>query len=49
MSFPAANNLVGRMAEAGIVQEITGQRRNRRFMYEEYIALFYDEPLVGGT
>lgn len=39
-TFPAANNLVSRLAEHGIIQEITGYKRNRLFRYEPYIALF---------
>lgn len=40
---PAANNLVARMEKTGILREITGQARNRQFMYQRYIDLFYDE------
>lgn len=46
-SYPAANQLVSRMEEHGILREITGQRRNRRFRYEDYVQLFADaEPGV---
>lgn len=41
-SFAAANNLVARLEELGLVREITGQVRHRRFRYESYIALFED-------
>lgn len=43
-TYPAANNLVTRLVEHGILQELTGQRRNRRFIYMDYIRLFHDEP-----
>lgn len=43
-TYPAANNLVSRLAERGIVQEITGYKRNRIFRYEPYIALFGENP-----
>jgi Fic family protein len=43
-TFPAANNVVSRLAKHGIVQEITGQKRNRLFRYEPYIALFAENP-----
>jgi Fic family protein len=47
-SYRAANQLVGRMEQHGILREITGQRRNRRFRYEDYVLLFTDaEPRVG--
>ena len=39
-TYAAANQLVDRMVEVGILQEITGQARNRRFRYGSYIALF---------
>jgi len=42
-SNPAANQLVQKLVERGIVDEITGQKRNRRFRYESYIRLF-EEP-----
>jgi Fic family protein len=43
-TYPAANNLVSRLAERGIIQEITGYKRNRLFRYEPYIALFGEDP-----
>ena len=43
-TYPAANNLVTRLVEQGILQEFTGQKRNRRFIYMEYIRLFHDAP-----
>jgi Fic family protein len=43
-TYPAANNLVNRMIDQGILQEFTGLKRNRRFMYQEYVRLFHDEP-----
>lgn len=43
-TFPAANKLVSRLAEHGIIQEITGNKRNRRFRYEPYIRLFDENP-----
>ncbi len=38
----AANTLVARMADVGILREFTGRARNRRFRYEDYINLFHD-------
>jgi Fic family protein len=43
-TYPAANELVGRLAKIGILTEVTGQVRNRRFRYDAYIRLFADEP-----
>jgi len=43
-TFPAANDLVARLAKYGIIQEITGNKRNRVYRYEPYIALFNDSP-----
>lgn len=42
--YAAANTLVRRMTELGILREITGNARNRRFRYEPYVRLFIDEP-----
>lgn len=48
-SNPAANQLVQKLAEHGILNEITGQKRNRRFRYEAYIRLFEEpEPTPAG-
>ncbi|MGH9318986.1 MAG: Fic family protein [Vicinamibacteria bacterium] len=40
VSYQAANTLVGRFVENGILTEFTGQTRNRRFRYGAYIDLF---------
>ena len=42
ITYPGANNLVRRLVEAGILEEITGYARNRRFRYRPYISLFSD-------
>ncbi len=42
-TYPAANDLVSRMVELGILQEITGQVRNRKFMYVQYVRLFSED------
>jgi Fic family protein len=43
MSYPAANNLVASLVRLGILEEITGNVRNRRFRYRPYIRLFNDQ------
>jgi Fic family protein len=51
-SYRPANLLVGRLEKQGIVGEITGRRRNRRYRYDAYVRLFDDalpdEPEVAG-
>ena len=42
-SNPAANQLVQKLTKHGVLSEITGQKRNRRFRYEAYVRLF-EEP-----
>ena len=42
-SYPAANNLVNRLVDLGILYEMTGHKRNRRFLYRDYLNLFHDE------
>lgn len=41
-TYPAANSLVARMVDLGILTEVTGHARNRRFRYGPYIELFQD-------
>ena len=42
ISAQASNNLTDRLLQMGLVSEITGNRRNRVFRYDPYIALFAD-------
>ena len=44
-TYVAANMLVARMVERGLLREYTGQARNRRFMYQSYVDLFHDTKL----
>ena len=47
-TYPAANDLVARMVDVDILREVTGQARNRKFIYQTYIQLFNDpEPEAG--
>lgn len=39
-SYSAANVLVSRLVELGVLVEATGYRRNRQFKYQPYIELF---------
>lgn len=41
-TYAAANNLVAKLAEIGILEEVTGFARNRRFLYAPYVRLFSD-------
>lgn len=41
-TYTAANSLVTRLEDLGILREITGQKRHRRFRYEPYVQLFGD-------
>mgnify|MGYP006286312135 CR=1 FL=1 len=42
-TYQAANNIVGRLVEGGVLTEFTGQSRNRQFIYRPYINLFSEE------
>ena len=42
-TYTAANQLVDRMAQLGIMTEMTGQVRNRQFQYTSYVRLFNDD------
>lgn len=42
LSYPNANTLVKDLCEIGLLQEITGQKRNRAFSYAPYLDVFRD-------
>lgn len=39
ITFPSAAKAMGRLVEAGIAHELTGNRRNRVFVYTRYLAI----------
>ena len=43
-----ANTLVNRLADAGILLEITGYARNRRFRFDPYLSLFEERRELQG-
>lgn len=45
VTYAAANTLVGRFVELGILREMTQSERNRRFVYADYLAMFTDDVL----
>ncbi len=45
-TYVAANSLVSRLVDLGVLSEMTGNARNRRFRYAPYIALFSDTALA---
>lgn len=42
-SYAAANTIVSRLVSLGLLEEITGYARNRRFRYLPYISLFTED------
>lgn len=40
VSYPTAASLVGDFEDLGILDETTGQQRNRRYLFREYVELF---------
>jgi Fic family protein len=44
IAFVTANKLVEQFEALGVLEEITGRRRDRIFSYTPYVALFRDEP-----
>jgi hypothetical protein len=45
-AYVTAGKLVDQLTELGLLKEITGQQRNRRYRYEPYLALF-ESPSAG--
>lgn len=45
-SFATANKALDELQQLGIVREVTGQRRHRRFKFEPYLRLFERAPLT---
>lgn len=41
ITYPAANNLVGQFDRLGLLRELTGKQRYRRFAYQPYIEVFH--------
>lgn len=46
VSYVTASNVIGKLEEAGLLKEITGQKRNKVYRYEPYIALFNQQALM---
>jgi Fic family protein len=42
-TFAGANQIVQRLVDAGVLREITGQARHRRFRYDAYVQLFDED------
>lgn len=40
VSYPTANNMLQSLAAAGVLEEVTGRRRNRIYVYNSYMKLF---------
>jgi len=47
-SYPKANKLVEQYTEKGLLREITGNQRNRRYRYDPFMALFDAPEFVEG-
>ena len=44
LSYPAANDLVARLASIGILERFDDRKRNRAFLYGDYIRVFAGDP-----
>ena len=47
-TYAAANNLVARLVNCGILQEFTGRSRNRMFIFRPYVNLFNETEVCLG-
>jgi hypothetical protein len=47
LSFPAASSAIDLLVELGVARELTGKRRNRLFLYDQYLRRLNEgtEPL----
>ena len=45
-TFATANNIMSGLEERGVLKEVTGQRRNRRFRFRAYLDLFEGQALT---
>jgi len=43
VTFPSANSILQEFVNLGLLEETTGRKRNRRFSYAPYLALFQDD------
>jgi Fic family protein len=43
IKYATANNVIARLVDLGLLSEMTGYRRNRRFAYQRYLDLFEEE------
>ena len=43
LSFPAASSAIDLLVELGVTRELTGKRRNRLFLYDQYMETLRDE------
>jgi Fic family protein len=46
-AYAAANGLVSRLVKLGVLSEMTGYARNRRFRFAPYIVLFNEATPTG--
>ena len=46
VKYATANNLLTRLVDTGLLVEVTGYRRNRRFAYRKYLDLFEEKSSV---
>ncbi|MUG96881.1 Fic family protein [Scytonema sp. UIC 10036] len=42
LSYPNANKLIKELCDMGLLKEITGNKRNRSFVYSPYLSIFND-------
>lgn len=47
IQYATANNLIARLVDTGILAEMTGYRRNRRFAYRKYLDMFEEVTAAG--
>ncbi|HUS39356.1 MAG TPA: hypothetical protein VMX74_07900, partial [Pirellulales bacterium] len=46
-AFATASSIVEQLEKLGLLREITGGERNRRYQYEPYVSVFQQMTLIG--
>lgn len=46
VSYQAASTLVGQLEKSGILKEVTGRKRDKRYVYDDYLKILTEGTKV---